>query len=252
MFVRLMIIVILAFVVFAGLRGALAKKNLTVNQFFAIYFVVMVGIALLFAAVTGRLHPVFALVGAVLPFLSNIVGLVLRGAQFASIIRTLSSMGMGIPTSGPANTPDSSEIRSAWLHMVLFHDTGMMDGTVLQGQFKNQKLSMLELPKLTSLLNECEADTDSYNLLLAYLDREHEGWQAAGGERSERAGQTDGPMTKDQALEILGLEGRPSRQEIVQAHRRLMQKMHPDRGGSTWLAAKINLAKDILMERVDD
>ena len=250
---RLLVILVIAFLVFALLRGLLAKKKLTVQQFFAIYFVVLVGISLLFMALTGRAHPLFAVVGAVLPFLSNLVGFVLRGAQFAAIIRGLSNMGMGIPSGGPANAPSSSEISSAYLHMVLFHDTGMMDGTVLQGQFKDHKLSTLELEQLMDLLKDVESDQDSCNLLLAYLEREHPDWQDQTGGTGHRApGGADGPMTTAQALEILGLTGQPSRQEVIQAHRKLMQKMHPDRGGSTWLAAKINLAKDMLLEQMDD
>ena len=75
---RLIILFIVAFLVYSALRGLLAKKNLTVKQFFAIYFATLLGIALLFLGVTGRLHPVFAVLGAVLPFLSRAIGLVPR------------------------------------------------------------------------------------------------------------------------------------------------------------------------------
>ena len=54
-------------------------------------------------------------------------------------------------------------------------------------------------------------------------------------------------MDRHTALEILGLEEGASKDEIVQAHRRLMQKMHPDRGGSDFLAKKINAARDFLL-----
>ena len=130
--------------------------------------------------------------------------------------------------------------------MVLFHDTGMMDGTILDGQFINEKLSQLELTQLYDLLNEIGQDADSYNLLTAYLDREYEGWQAGGHEK--KSPPINGDMTEKQALDILGLDGNASRDDIIQAHRRMIQKVHPDRGGSTYLAIKINAAKDTLIQ----
>ena len=56
-------------------------------------------------------------------------------------------------------------------------------------------------------------------------------------------------MTRELALEILGLKGEPDRDEIIKAHRTLMQRMHPDRGGSDYLAKKINQAKDFLLKK---
>lgn len=70
-----------------------------------------------------------------------------------------------------------------------------------------------------------------------------------GGSGSSRAGgpPPKGAMSRDEALDVLGLTGRPSDDEIKGAHRRLMAKVHPDHEGSTYLASKINQAKDVLL-----
>ena len=239
---------VVAFLVYAALRSLLARKNLSVKQFFAIYLATMAGLLLLYLGLTGRLHPIAAVLGAALPFLARMVGLITRGAQFATMFRTLRAMGLGTGTpGGAANAPAQSEIKSKYIHMVLFHDTGMIDGTVTSGQFSNLKLSQLELPQLTELLRETQTDQDSYNLLIAYLDREHEGWQH--GEEFDRPAASNEEMDEARALDILGLDRDATREDIISAHRRMMQKMHPDRGGSTYLAAKINAAKEFLVEK---
>ena len=72
--------------------------------------------------------------------------------------------------------------------------------------------------------------------------------QGSGGSGS--AGSSQGDMSPDEAREILGLESSPSRDEVIAAHRRLMQKVHPDRGGSTYLAQQLNEAKRVLLKAV--
>ena len=107
--------------------------------------------------------------------------------------------------------------------------------------------------QLLELLSECATDPQSANLLEAYLDREHgPEWreaEPAGAQRPDPV--RDGQMSRVEAYEILGLQPGAEKQEILAAHRRLMQKLHPDRGGSTYLAAKINKAKELLLEAGD-
>lgn len=57
-------------------------------------------------------------------------------------------------------------------------------------------------------------------------------------------------MTEALALEILGLQPGDDRKAVTEAHRRLMQKLHPDRGGSDYLAKRINEARDYLISRL--
>jgi hypothetical protein len=68
---------------------------------------------------------------------------------------------------------------------------------------------------------------------------------ATGGSPPPR--RTGGPMTRDEAYQVLGLAPGANEADIRAAHRRLMRGAHPDSGGSDWLAARINQARDILL-----
>lgn len=147
-----------------------------------------------------------------------------------------------------------SEISTRFFKMTLDHDSGEMSGEVLEGQFSGRRLDELELAQLIELWRECRAqDRQSAVVLEAYLDRaQGDAWrEAAGaGPREEGAGQSTaggGAMSRDEACDILGVEAGASQADIREAHRRLMQKVHPDHGGSNYLAAKINQAKDLLL-----
>jgi DnaJ-domain-containing protein 1 len=133
--------------------------------------------------------------------------------------------------------------------MTLAHDSGDMNGEVLEGQFKGRSLKQLSLQELLQLLRECQDDDESVALLQSYLDREYaDEWRQQGDERwHQQPSSGSDSMSRDEALQILGLASDASHDDIIEAHRRLMQKLHPDRGGSPYLAAKINLAKDTLL-----
>ncbi len=149
----------------------------------------------------------------------------------------------------------SSSIRTRMLHMTLDHDTGEMDGVVAEGQFLGRRLGDLTMEDLLALWRECRAsDPQSTAVLEAYLDRRQGAqWREAAGagspgeEGQEQGSASNGQMTREEAYDILGLKSGATPAEIRQSHRRLMQKLHPDHGGSNYLAAKINQAKDLLL-----
>ena len=142
----------------------------------------------------------------------------------------------------------TSTVHSAGLDMELEHDSGEMDGTVLTGRYAGRRLSELRLGELQEVAAEFRGDDpDSLRLRESYLDRAHPAWRADfEADAAERQGAAPRPSGMDakEAYEILGLEPGASETEVREAHRRLMKQVHPDRGGSAALAAKINEAKD--------
>ena len=150
------------------------------------------------------------------------------------------------PTPGRRST-----VRSAALEMELDHDTGVLAGTVLTGRAEGRRLASMSLEELLELGRELASDAESTQLLEAYLDSRFPVWrehaQADAGGRQAGA-PASGAMTKQEAYEILGLEAGASAADIRKAHRRLMQRVHPDLGGSSFLAARINEAKEILLD----
>ncbi len=154
--------------------------------------------------------------------------------------------------SGPDGTSAdgrTSTVRTDHLEMQLDHASGAMSGRVLKGFFKGRRLESLRPVELAHLWQDCRfVDPQSAQLVEAYLDRVHPTWRddMARAEAETPKG-TDGRMTREEALEILGLDATATADDIRRAHRELMLKLHPDRGGSTYLAAKINEAKDVAL-----
>lgn len=141
-----------------------------------------------------------------------------------------------------------TEVKTRFLGMWLDHDSGEMNGEVLEGSFAGRRLDQLSLESLSMLLQEIVGqDEESARVLAAYLERVHPDWREQATEGAAGAGASDGPMTREEAYRILGLEPGAGPAKIKEAHRRLMSQVHPDHGGSTYLAAKINEAKDFLL-----
>ncbi|WP_193557277.1 DnaJ domain-containing protein [Microvirga pakistanensis] len=159
----------------------------------------------------------------------------------------------GLGTRPQRTSGSTSRVRSRLIEMTLDHDTGEMEGSVLAGAFAGQQLGSLDEACLRDLLTECQAgDPDGVRLLEAYLDRRFSHWRedTQNEERSQADAQPkSGVMTREEAYQILDLQPGATPDQIRQAHRSLMKKLHPDQGGSTYLAARVNQAKDVLLSR---
>ena len=209
---------------------------------------VAIGVALIVLSATGRLNWVFALFGALLPFLRRLLSLVAYLPAFQRMYRHFKSA----QTAAGQSTGQQSKVETRFVRMTLDHDTGEMNGSVLEGRFAGNDLKELSLEQLLVLLAEfTREDEESAALLRAYLDRVHgDEWQEPEQPQAgnSAAGFSSG-MSRHEAYEILGLDEGATEEQIIEAHRRLLQKVHPDRGGSTFLASKINQAKGLLLDK---
>ena len=211
------------------------------------WIAILLAIGLLLMVATGRAHWLTAVFAAILPFMRTILTLL---SSVPLLKRMLAGIGAAQSTSEPSGGQTSS-VQSRYIRMTLAHDSGDINGEVLEGQFKGRALKHLSLEELLQLLRECQDDEESVALLQAYLDRVYEDkWrQQAGAHGQHPPSNGSDEVSREEALQILGISSDASEEEIIEAHRRLMQKLHPDRGGSAYLAAKINLAKETLLAK---
>jgi hypothetical protein len=216
------------FLLFLLLRGFANAPVARVKQFGAVMLASIGAVLLLLGLFTARGQQALIALTFFLPLL----------LQWVQRWRTNKRFGGQAPQTGAANS-----VETAFLSMTLHHDSGRMTGSVKAGQFAGRDLATLTLSELLALLQECQvADVDSVALLEAWLDRAHPDWRA-----EPTAEPRSGAMTRAEAFEILGLAEGADEDAIRAAHRRLMRSAHPDQGGSAWLAARINAARDFLL-----
>ena len=243
--------------------------------------IALVGLGLLFLvlALTGRAPAIFVAIGALMTQVMRFAPLLIR---FAPSLRqwlgngTLPGGGPFGGAGGPFGNPSGgsgkatgrvSQVRTRTLLMRLDQDSGEMSGTVLAGPFEGRELGAMTDDELGALHERCRHDdTEALRLLEAWLVRERgDAWrfdEGAGGEggpggpdgRGGGAGAGagrggEGPaIGEHEAREILGVGDDATREDIVAAHRSLMGRLHPDKGGSNWLAARVNEAKRVLVD----
>ncbi len=182
------------------------------------------GIALLLLVVLGKIPALFALISAAIPFYRRIM-------TFKGLFNIF---GRSI---GPTT------MTTKWLVVQYNFANKQLDAKVTQGEFAGKQLSQLDDKQLQILIAACKEDLQSRAAIHAFLALQHRASSSNSGGNVEASS----TITKQQAYEILGLDANATAQDIKKAHKRLMQKLHPDRGGSTYLAAQINAAKDTLL-----
>jgi hypothetical protein len=206
---------------------------------------------LLLLTVTGKLHVLAALGAGLVIFAKRLFPLL----RYLPFLKGLYQKAKATQSSGSSQ---SSTVETSLLKMTLDHESGNLDGELLATDSKGKYLSELSLSELISLYGLADKQyPDSIEVLAAYIDRQHgSDWREAAnaGSYSEETEQDarpsdNGEMTVSDAYAVLGLDQNATEKEVIATHRKLMQKLHPDRGGSNYLAAKINQAKDLLLSR---
>ena len=198
--------------------------------------VVALIVALLVLAATGRLHWLAAAIGALLTLAPRAVRLV---------------MGLW-----PAISPyfrryqqnKQSSMQTRFLSLQINILSGELQGIVLEGRYQGEKLQSMSIAQLSELMQEYQQqDGESAALLMAYMQRMHPEWKPDNEQASQYTADSSA-MTEQQARDVLGVSDSATKAEIIKAHKCLMQKLHPDRGGSDYLAVQINKAKEVLLK----
>lgn len=227
--------------------------------FYAVAVLLVVGLLLfgLLRADPGRLAAALRAAG---PVLLGLVGAVLVVIGRAGLGGVLVSAALGWHAYQRKNRPlrktpgKRSTVRTAALEMELDHDSGGLEGMVLAGAHQGRVLGQMSMAEVLALRSELAGDSESLRLLETYLDGRFPVWRdhaEPGVGKGQGAAPGSGAMTKQEAYQILGLEAGASSADVRKAHRRLMQRLHPDLGGSSFLAARINEAKDVLLSDHD-
>jgi hypothetical protein len=233
---RLILLAAIAFVLYILLKRAqAAPPHKRRSEYIKLGLGVAV-VAVVVLALAGKMHWIGVAATGLLVALRQLGPTLLRLSPMLA-----SKFGQAAPKPGQTST-----VATEILSMQLDHDTGELQGEVLQGHYEGWRLSDMDRAQLHELLTYCQAhDADSVQLLDSYLQQRFPGEQDFGEQRA--APESPGGMNRKEALAILGLDESASDEDIVAAHRKLIQKLHPDRGGNDYLAAKINQAKDFLL-----
>ena len=243
---RLILILALIFIAWLLIRWFIHTPPENISRALKKSVLWIIAIVFIALAVTGRMNWLLAAGAALLPFAKRALGLI----RFLPLIKMLQGRYQASRSYRAPKSGQTSTVETRFLRMTLDHDSGDMDGDVLDGRYEDCLLSQMSQEEVLSLYEECQnVDPESASLLEAYLDHTHHGWREQTSQQTHAEEKTppSGKMTPDEAREILGVGKDATEQEIIHAHRKLMHKLHPDRGGSDYLASKINLAKDCLL-----
>ncbi len=229
-------IALLAGLLLAGRWFTTADPKTLVKALKGLLFGV-IGLVAVFFLLTGRLAWALFALPALLPWF-------MRARSAHRMYKTFSRMAAGAGGGPGADTGKTSDVETRFLRMALDHDSGHMTGEVLEGDYAGRTLDGMSMDEVVDLLRVCwTEDQPSAQVLEAYLNRVHPDWrQGAGAESAQGSA-----MTRAEALDVLGLDDGAGEKDIKDAHHRLIGGLHPDHGGSTYLAAKINQAKDVLL-----
>lgn len=234
---RLILLIAVIAVIYILLRRA---QSMPPHKRRAEYIKLGLGIALVITillAATGRMNWLGAAFTALLVAARQGLPLVIRLFPMLASLRQKTA-----PAGGQGST-----VQTALLRMQLDHDSGNLEGEVLKGSFQGWRLADMDRQQLEQFFTYCcSEDTDSVQLLDSYLQQRFPGDNSF-NRQQQASPPSNHALGRAEAFAVLGLNEGASRDDIIAAHRQLIQKLHPDRGGNDYLAAQINQAKDLLL-----
>ena len=234
------IILLLAVVITLGLLIRRAQRQPPHKRRSAYMQIILGGavVGVIILTLAGKMHWIgAALTGA----------LVVARQLLPVLIRLLPALGQWRAQAATTGGKQS-EVSARMIKMTLDHDTGELSGVVLEGAYKDWLLSELDRSQLDTLLEFCQReDADSAQLLASYMEQRFPDENHQSDREAHHSGDRASGLSRAEALAVLGLNEDAEEADIVAAHRTLIQKLHPDRGGNDYLAAKINEAKDFLL-----
>ena len=235
---RLILLLAIAVVIYIMYRRVLnVPPHRRKAEYIKLALAIAVGIVLVLT-ITGRMHWLGIAATGLLVVARQMLPMLIR--YFPMLASKLTQ------TASAASGGQTSTVETTLLRMQLAHENGSLEGEVLKGSFEGWRLADMDRQQLEELMTYCRReDEDSARLLESYLQQRFPG-EGPFGDTQANTGTSDS-MDRREALNILGLAEDASREDIIAAHRSLMQKLHPDRGGNDYLAAKINQAKDFLL-----
>ncbi len=222
--------------------GKPPSKNTRIIVFASIALIVVLGALVALA----RVHVVVAAITMLIPFIRQIGRILLSGAYAYSFFRQFRGL-VGNPfrsSSEDSSQNIDSETQTSELTMKLNHQTGTMSGTVLSGDYEGRDLDSLTDEELSTFYGSLQIE-ESKRLLEAYVARHRPHLNESSNDSNSRADSEQ--MSVKRAADILGVDVSAAKEDIIAAHRRLMDKLHPDKGGSSYLAAELNEAKQVML-----
>lgn len=221
----LAVVAYLAMVMWSNLKATPPEQRRKLLFRYSLLLIAGVAVVL---ALTGRLHWIGAVFAVLLPLVQKLAVIAYR---FLPVVLPWLQKKLR-----------DAQLKSASVVISINPGTGQIDGEILKGEFAGKKLSQLDQEQLQSFYQQCcQQDPEAARLLAAYLQRRFN------QQYQQQAEPAHNDMSEQEARLILGIEGSYSKEDVTQAHRRLIQRLHPDRGGNDYLAAKINRAKELLL-----
>lgn len=241
MIIRLLLIIAFIAVVWSIIQQLKSSEGEARKKLLLKYGLAVAAIALILLAITGRIHWIGAIIGALIPIVRQAFPLLLKVLPFLQQTRQQANANSQ-QDQYSARQDQYNETVTETLRVKVFLADQALSGEVIKGPFAGLNFDQLTLAQLEMLLQYCQQnDPASAKLLTRYLSQRF-------GNEWQKASSHSATMTDEEAYALLGLKPGASKEEITQAHRKLMQKVHPDRGGSDYLASKINQAKDLLLK----